>query len=100
MRWQYKISLFLMILSWFVFLTIAAYNIETRFNYPKVDGTEARVVGYSWIWYHPEQWLISLIISLISISLFGYGFLVDLKKSKWSISDFIKIEIIEDEKID
>lgn len=100
MRWQYKISLFLMVLSWTMFLLIAAYNTETTINHPQVDNTEARTIGYSWIWYHPEQWLISLIISLVSVTVFVYGFLVDLKKSRWSISDFIRIEIVEEENQD
>ena len=89
-----------MVLSWTMFLVIAAYNTETRINHPQVDNTEARTIGYSWIWYHPEQWLISLIISLVSVTVFVYGLLVDLKKSRWSISDFIRIEIVEEENQD
>ena len=97
MRWQYKVSLFLMVLSQFVFFALAAYNTESRVDYPKVGAEESRKVGYSWIWYHPEQWLISLVISLISLVACVDGLLVDLKESGWSLSNFIKIEEVETE---
>ncbi|MBT8171927.1 hypothetical protein KJN74_03560 [Candidatus Bathyarchaeota archaeon] len=78
-------------------MVIAAYNTETKTDYPIENNIEARTIGYSWIWYHPEQWLICLIISLFSAVVFVYGLLVDLKKSRWSIRDFIKIEIVNEE---
>jgi hypothetical protein len=97
MRWQYKVSLFLLVLSQVVFFALAAYNIETRVDYPRVGPEESRTVGYSWIWYHPEQWSISLVISLTSLVVCVNGLLVDLKESGWSLSNFLNIEFEETE---
>lgn len=69
MKWQFKIALFLLIFSQVIFFVFAAYNIETKGS--TVENNET--LGYSWIWYHPEQWLISLLISLISFLFFIHG---------------------------
>ena len=95
MRWQYKIALFLMILSQVVFFVFVAYNTESKVNYPQVGAEERRTIGYSWIWYHPEQWLISLLLSFGSLLVCIYGLLVDLKKSGLSLSHLVKIEVVD-----
>jgi hypothetical protein len=69
MKWQFKIALFLLILSQVIFFVFAAYNIERKENTIE----ENQTLGYSWIWYHPEQWLISLVISFISLLFFIHG---------------------------
>ena len=55
MRWQYKVSLFLLVLSQVVFFGLAAYHTDDQIYYPdgNLEATPTR--GYSWIWYHPEQ---------------------------------------------
>ena len=85
MRWQYKVSLFLMLLSQTVFLGLAAYYIDNQF------------AGYTWIWYHPEQWTFSLTIGLFGLAFFVYGIIAEIRESGWKLSDNIKIEILETE---
>jgi hypothetical protein len=69
MKWPFKIAIFFLILSQVIFFLFAAYNIETKSSTIE----ENQTLGYSWIWYHPEQWLISLVISIISLLFFIYG---------------------------
>ena len=94
MRWQYKISLFLLVLSQITFFIFALYHTETRIGLPNfID--ETPTIGYSWIWYHPEHWLISFIICLVSLIVFISGLLLDLREANWSLSNFIRIEVLE-----
>ena len=90
-KWQYKLSLFLMIMSWIVFLIVAYYNTA-----PLVGSNLDSYAGYSWIWYHQDQWIISLVLNLVALGLFMFGLLSEIK-SGWSLSKFIKIEIDESE---
>ena len=94
MRWQYKVSLFLMVLSQTVFLGLAAYHTDNRLYYPNDDPLATPSAGYSWIWYHPEQWIISLTLNIAAVATFMYGI---IKEKNWKLSDFIKIEIVETE---
>jgi hypothetical protein len=73
MRWQYKVSLFLLLLSQVVFFGLAAYHLDDQLYYPdgNIEATPTR--GYSWIWYHPEQWLISLVLVGAAVGFFVYG---------------------------
>lgn len=80
MRWQFKVCLLLLLLSWIVFLGLAAYDTK---------------IGYSWIWYRIEYWSVSLVMSFIGLIFGLYGFGIDLKDSGWKLSDIIKIEIVE-----
>jgi hypothetical protein len=90
-KWQYKLSLFLMILSWTIFLIVALYNTS-----PILGSDTDSYAGYSWIWYHQDQWIISLVLNIVALALFIVGLLSDIK-SGWTISKFIKIEISESE---
>ena len=83
MRWQYKISLFLLVLSQTVFFVLAAYHTDNQLYYPNgnLDATPTR--GYSWIWYHPDQWHISLILVVIGLGFFVFGAILDIKDIEW-----------------
>ena len=61
---------------------------------------ESSLIVYSGIWYHFEHWSISLVLSFVAavFGLFGLG--VDVRESGWKLSDFIKIEIIDDDESD
>jgi len=86
MRWQYKICLFLLLMSWTVFLGLAAYDTK---------------ISYSGIWYHFEHWSVSLVLSVVAavFGLFGLG--AEFRESGWKLSDLIKIEVTwEDEEDD
>ena len=96
MRWQYKVSLFLMVLSQTVFLGLAAYHIQSQPYYSNDNPEVTRVVGYSWIWHHFEQWTISLILNIIGVIFFIVGSIKE-KRPDWKLSDFIKIKIVEPE---
>ena len=96
MRWQYKICLFLLLVSWTAFLVLAAIDTGSQaYNH------ESSMIVYSGIWYHFEHWSISLVLSFVGavFGLFGLG--VDIRESGWKLSDLIKIEITwEDEEND
>ena len=80
MRWQFKVCLFLLILGWIVFLSLAAYDITN---------------GYSAIWYHFDYWSVSLVVSFVGACFGIFGLIFDIKESGWKLSDFVKIEIVE-----
>jgi hypothetical protein len=77
MKWEYKVSLFLLLLSQIVFLGLAAYHTEVGL----ISGTRAvsPTAGYSWIWYHMEQWIISLFLSVLALVFFVYGVITEIK---------------------
>ena len=79
MRWQYKISLLLLLISWTVFL-IFADNDTT--------------MGHSEIWYHVEHWVVSLLLTLEAVVFSLYGLIMDIKERKLKQSDSIKIKVI------
>ena len=81
MRWQYKVCLFLLVLSQVVFFGLAAYHTDDQIYYPdgNLEATPTR--GYSWIWYHPEHWLISLFLVLAAVVFFVFGLGVEIRKS-------------------
>lgn len=97
MRWQYSISLLLLVFTPTIFLTLAIFHIDTNLYYPEGSLTNPLTIGYSWIWYHFEHWVICLVLSLIATGLFIHGLFLDLQQSNWKLSNYIKIEIIEDE---
>ena len=80
MRWQFKVCLLLLLLSWIVFLGLAAYDTN---------------MGYSWIWYRFDYWSVSIVMSFMGLIFGLYGLGIDIKESGLRFSDFIKIEIIE-----
>ena len=81
MMWQYKVSLFLLMLSLIVFLGLAAYYTDNQIYYPdgNLEATPTR--GFSWIWYHPEAWLISLGLDVAALTFFVYGVAVEIRES-------------------
>ena len=95
MRWQYKVCLFLLLVSWTVFLILAAINTN-----PQANKTESYMIVYSRIWYYFEHWSISLVMSFVAtvFGLFGLG--VDIRESDWKLSDLITIEIVDYEEND
>jgi len=94
MRWQYKVSLFLMVLSQTVFFGLAAFNIQTQPYYIEGTPEATREIGYSWIWYHFEQWVISLVLNIAGVVVFISG-IINEKRPGWKLSDYIKMEIAE-----
>ena len=90
MRWQYKVCLFLLLVSWTVFLVWAAIDTGSQ-----AYKHESSLIVYSGIWYHFEHWSISLVLSFVAavFGLFGLG--AEFRESGWKLSDYIKIEIIE-----
>ena len=85
MRWQFKVCLFLLLLGWTVFLGLAAYDTN---------------MGYSAIWYRFDYWSVSLVLSFVG-AVFGlYGLGLDIKDSGWKFSDFINIEIVNEDEND
>ena len=86
-----------MILSSFIFFTLALFHTDTVAYYPGGNLDAVPTVGYSWIWYHPEHWIICLVLNLIALGLFLHGFFLDLRESGWKLSDHVKVEVIEDE---
>ena len=97
MRWQYLLSLFLLSLASSVFFTLVMFHTDTVAYYPGGDATSQPTIGYSWIWYHFEHWGISLVLNLLALGFFLYGWFLDFRESGWKLSNHIKVEIIEDE---
>lgn len=83
MKWQYKVSLFLLFLSQVSFFGLAAYYTDSQLYYPddNLDLTPSR--GYSWIWYHPESWLICLVLVIAGLGFFVFGLVLDFKEAGW-----------------
>ena len=90
MRWQYKVCLFLLLVSWTVFLVLA--GIDTGSQAYK---HESSIIVYSRIWYHFEHWSISLVLSFVAavLGLFGLG--AEIRESGWRLSDLITFEIVD-----
>ena len=97
MRWQFKVSLLFLVLSQLVFFGLAAYHMDSRVYYPDGDPYASPSMGYSWIWYHFENWIISLTLSLAAVAVFIWGIIAEIRRLGWKLSDFIKIEIVEEE---
>lgn len=95
MKWTYKISMFLLLLSQTIFFLLAIYHTDSTLYYPGGDLEKIPTVGFSWIWYHLESWMICVVLNLIAIIVFFYGSLEE--KMNWKSSDLAKIEIEEDE---
>jgi hypothetical protein len=97
MRWQYLLSIFLLILASFIFLTLALFHTDTATYYPGGDLDGEPTVGYSWIWYHPEHWVICYGLNFLALVFFLYGLVLDFRESSFKLSNHLKVEIIEDE---
>ena len=92
MRWQFMLSLLFLLLSQVVFLGLAAYYTEIRNVYPGGDITVSPSVGYSWIWYHLESWIISLVLSIVALAMFVWGMIAEIRQSGWKLSNQTKIK--------
>ena len=88
MMWQYKVSLFLLLLGWTAFLGGAAFSYpggQAYFPGEKIDS----------ILLHPEQWSISLVFSLVAAVFGVLGLGAEFRESGWKLSDLITIEIVD-----
>ena len=65
MLWWYKVSLFFIVLTQMLFFGLVAYHTS--------------MIGYSWIWYHPEHWIICLLLSIVALGAFIRGAIEDLR---------------------
>ena len=83
MKWQYKVSLFLLVLSQVVFFGVVAYYTDDQFYYPDGNMEAPPTRGYSWIWYHAEQWIVSLVLAVAAVAFFVIGFGVEIRESSW-----------------
>jgi len=83
MRWQYKVSFFLLLSSQTIFFCLAAYFTENRVYYNEATGIYTS--GYSWIWYHPEYWTWVLPLSVLGLLFFIYSLIIGLRKSNSNI---------------
>ena len=94
MKWHYKVCLFLLLVSWTLFLVLAAYHTDNQAYHPwgKIESSS---IIYSGIWYHFEHWSISVVLSFVAAVFGVFGLVLDIRESGWKFSDFIKIEIIE-----
>jgi len=92
MKWQYKVSLLFLILSQTVFLTLAAYHTDNELYYPAEQPDAKPTIGYSWIWYHLEHWIISWVLVIVSLVFYLHGLLTDFMRSKNKHDDSKQIE--------
>jgi hypothetical protein len=97
MRWQFKVSLLFLVVSQVVFFVLAAYHMDRVVYYPEGDLGASPSVGYSWIWYHSESWMISLVLIVAALAAFVWGMIAEIRQTGWKLSDYIKIEIVEEE---
>ena len=95
MKWAYKASLFLLLLSQSVFFLLAIYHTDANFYYPEGDLEADPTIGYSWIWYHQEQWMICVVLNFMAVLMFFYGLLDE--KRNWKLSNLIEVKIEEEE---
>jgi hypothetical protein len=79
MRWQYKLSILLLLLSQIVFLGFALYHTDKELYIPYDRPEAPPSKGYSWIWYHIEDWSWSLVLALVALAFFVYGVIADWK---------------------
>jgi hypothetical protein len=80
MKWPYKVCLLLLALSQIVFFSLAAYHTDDQIYRPEANDQSKSTRGYSWIWYHPEQWLISLALVVAAIVFFVFAAGLDIKE--------------------
>ena len=80
MRWQFKVALLLLLLSQTIFLGLAAYYTDNQVYYANDDPTADSTIGYSWIWYHPQEWTWVIPLSVLSLVFFIYGLMDDIRK--------------------
>jgi len=81
MKWQYKISILLVLLSQTIFFSLAVFHMDSELYYPGGNLDAQPSQGYSWIWYHFEHWIICLILDIVAIVFFLDGLIGDFKKS-------------------
>ena len=79
-----------------LFFSLATIDMGNVLYHPEDNMQNSPTIGYSWIRYHFEQRGIYVILNFVALGLFIYGGLDDLRKSKWKLSDHVKIEVIEE----
>jgi hypothetical protein len=82
MRWQYKVSFLLLLLSQTAFLGLAAYFTDNQVYYSNNDSTAVSTIGYSWIWYHPQEWTWVLPLAVLALVFFLFGLVRDTHTQK------------------
>ena len=82
MKWYYKASFFLLLLSQTFFLALAAYHTDNELYYPDGNLNVTPTVGYSWIWYHLDQWIISLFLGGLSLIVVVFGLMTEWNESR------------------
>jgi hypothetical protein len=98
MNWEYKICLLLLLISWTAFLVLADHFKANQLYYPENSHEQSSIVTtHSTIWYHKEYWITSLGLSYVALVFGLLGLINDKKRSGWKMSDFIKIEIVEED---
>jgi hypothetical protein len=74
MRWYFKISFLLLLISQILLFGLALYHTDSE--------------GVSWIFYHKEHWIWVLIIVVIAFIVFIIGVffdvIADLQKEEWT----------------
>ena len=86
--------MFLLLVSWTVFLVLAAYYTDSQAHHLGFK-IESSVIVYSGIWYHFEHWSISLVLSFVAAVFGVFGLGVEIRESGWKLSDLITIEIVD-----
>ena len=82
MKWQYKVSLLLLLVSQTSFLALAAYHTDKNIYYPSDSPGVPPSLGYSWIWYHLDHWIFSLVVALAAVVIFIHGLVTELRQSR------------------
>jgi hypothetical protein len=82
MKWQYKLSLLLLLVSQTSFLVLAAYHTDTKFYSSSNRTGTSPSLSYSWIWYHLEHWIISLVFALGALFMFIHGIVSELWQTR------------------
>ena len=72
----------MLVLSQAIFFGLAAYHTDDQLYYPEGNINAIPVRGYSWIWYHPEHWMISLVLVSLGIVLFTFGTIKDIQRAE------------------
>lgn len=88
MKWQFKLSMFFLILAWTLFLSLALYHTDSNFYYPNGNLEAAPSWGYSWIWYHKEQWLPSIVLNLSGLVLFIHGLITENERPDRELTEY------------
>ena len=93
MKWQYKASLFLLLFSQTLFFLFVFLQLDSNV-YGSSNPDVMPTVGYSWIWYHKEYWMICFVLNIFALLTFIHGW---LEENNWKLSSLIEIEVNKEE---